>query len=274
MHAQAAGPTAPVRSLPSALEELPSILKALGTDPPRLFLDFDGTLSEIVDDPENAALAPGLGRVLERLADRIPLAFVSGRGRSDVEQRVRVRRAAYAGSHGLDIRGPDFAHRVGVEASAALSRILPGVLALADDFPGVRVEEKTLGVAVHFRGAGDVRSDELESALSRLAKDEDTLRLIQGKKVFELRPALTWNKGDAVRWLLDRPEFNRDSGRPIYIGDDLTDEDGLAVVRDHGIGIVVRGEDDTRETVAHFALANPGEVARFLERLAAHVDPR
>ena len=274
MHAQAAGPTAPLRSLPSALDELPALLEALGTELPRLFLDFDGTLSEIVDDPEDAALVPGLKPVLERLSVRIPVAFVSGRERSDVERRVGIQEAAYAGSHGLDIRGPGFSHRVGAEATAALSQVLPRILALAGEYRGVQVEEKALGVAVHYRGVDGLRPGELGEKLTQLASEQPALRLIRGKMVFELRPALTWNKGDAVRWLLARPEFERAGARSIYIGDDLTDEDGLAVVRENGIGIVVRGENDDRDSAAHYALANPGEVARFLERLAAHVDPR
>ncbi|NNM32668.1 MAG: trehalose-phosphatase, partial [Gemmatimonadetes bacterium] len=179
MHAQAAGPTAPVRSLPSALEKLPLLLEALGPEPPRLFLDFDGTLSDIVDDPEDAALVSGLQPVLQRLAARIPLAFVSGRETSDVEGRVRIEGAAFAGSHGLDIRGPGFTHRVGAEASAALSELLPRLLALASEFPGLHVEEKALGLAVHYRGAADVNPVRLEETLSRLAGERPTLRLIR-----------------------------------------------------------------------------------------------
>ena len=274
MQAKAAGPTSPVQSLPSALERFPSVLDLLGPAPPRLFLDFDGTLSEIVDDPEDAILVPGVGPILRRLASRVSLAFISGRERSDVERRVGVPAATYAGSHGLDIRGPGFAHQVGAEAARVLAALRPRIEALAAAHPGVQVEEKSLGLALHYRRAPQVPSDSLESALHDLVLDQPALRIVRGKMVLELRPAVPWNKGHAVQWLLDQPEFTGPDGRSIYIGDDLTDEDALAVVRDQGLGIVVRGENDERSTAARFALANPGEVMRFLERLATHVDPR
>jgi trehalose 6-phosphate phosphatase len=88
-----------------------------------------------------------------------------------------------------------------------------------------------------------------------------------GKRVLELRPAIAWDKGRAVRWLLEIVAPAGEAFAPVYVGDDLTDEDAFAAVRDDGVGIVVRGETDDRPTLASFALAGPVEVPTLLARI-------
>ncbi len=274
MRSEAAGSVAPIRVLPSALVEFPALMERVGSHPPRLFLDFDGTLAEIVDDPGSAALLPGLAPVLSRLASRGPVAVVSGRERTDVQRRVPVEGLTFAGSHGLDIQGPGLSHRVGEEGIAALDRVFPDLAESVLELPGVRLERKSLGLAVHFRNTPAESHEALHQAITGIAAGEPTLRVIRGKMVLELRPSVSWNKGDAVRWLESQPGFTGPAGVSIYIGDDLTDEDGFAAVGSEGVGIVVRGESDERLSAARFALSGPSEVARLLERMAAHVDPR
>jgi len=265
--------TAPIRALPSALDGFSVLAERVGPCP-RVFLDFDGTLSDIVEDPKAAGLLPGVAPLLARLAARVPVAIISGRERADVEARVSVPGLTFAGSHGLDIRGPGFAHQVGQESRAALERVGQPVDALASEFPGVRIERKAFGLAVHYRSAAAPVHDAVQDAVSALAAPEPTLRVIRGKSVLELRPAVSWNKGDAVRWLEDLPDFTSPRGVSIYVGDDLTDEDVFAAIAETGVGVVVCGENDDRPSAARFALDSPTEVTRFLELLAAHVDPR
>ena len=274
MRSNAAGSVAPIRVLPSALEEFPSLMERVGIRPLRLFLDFDGTLAGIVDDPESAALLPGLAPVLARLASRGPVAVVSGRERTDVQRRIPVEGLTFAGSHGLDIQGPGLSHRVGQEGVTALDRVYSVLAGAALEVSGVQLERKSLGLAVHFRKAAPESHEDLHRTILDIAAGEPALRVIRGKMVLELCPSVAWNKGDAVRWLESQPGFAGSGGLSIYIGDDLTDEDGFAALGPEGVGIVVRGENDERLSAARFALSGPGEVARFLELMAAHVDPR
>jgi alpha,alpha-trehalase len=92
------------------------------------------------------------------------------------------------------------------------------------------------------------------------------LRKAHGKKLFELRPDLDWDKGQALLWLLDALDLDRPDVLPFYIGDDLTDEDAFRAVRDRGIGILVA--EEPRETAARYGLRDTWEVREVLERLA------
>ena len=270
----AAGPGQRICDIPSAFDHASSLEEALGGGQPLLFLDFDGTLAPIVEDPRSAASFPGISAVLRELVTHVPVAVLSGRERTDVEARVDVEGVIYAGSHGLDIQGPDVSHLVGEEAIPALRRVREMTRSLLDRFPGVHVEAKSLGVAVHYRTLRSGSAAELEELLSQIAEKDPTLRMIRGKKVFELRPALEWNKGHALRWLVDRLAQERDAVVPIYIGDDLTDEDAFEALGAGGIGVVVRGETDDRLSLARYALSGPDEVLSFLRLLVGLVENR
>ena len=268
----AAGPGQRIRDIPSALQHFSSLAEALRGRRPFVFLDFDGTLAPIVEDPGSASAVPGITSVLGELVNHVPVAVLSGRERADVEARVDVAGVVYAGSHGLDIRGPGVSHVVGEEAVPSLRRVAEMSRSLSDRFPGVHVEAKALGVAVHYRTLRSGSPVELEDRLSQIAREDPTLRMIRGKKVLELRPALEWNKGHALRWLLGRLEQEGDVGVPIYIGDDLTDEDAFEALGAAGIGVVVRGETDDRRSLARYALSGPDEVLSFLRLLLELVE--
>ena len=131
------------------------------------------------------------------------------------------------------------------------------------------VEHKRFGVAVHYRNAARDRVGEVAAAV-RAAGQRSALRVTTGREVIELRPQLDWDKGKTLRWVLDHI---RDAGGPpvlpIYLGDDITDEDAFDAVRDDGVGIVVRHSDDgDRATAAHYALDNPDRVREFIAQLA------
>lgn len=241
--------------------------RALDGKHPVVFLDYDGTLTPIVDHPDEALLSEPVRQALKHLADVHPVAIVSGRDRADVEDKVGLAGIYYAGSHGFDISGPDGFHR---EQGAEFRSILELAADELEDrlagTGGAWVERKRYAVAVHFRQAPPGAEDEIRLLVEELAREHPALKPSGGKKIFELRPNLEWDKGRAVLWLQEALGFSGAEHLPIYVGDDETDEDAFRVLREgKGLGIVV--DRSHRPTLASFALADTGEMATFLQRL-------
>jgi trehalose 6-phosphate phosphatase len=265
-----------VRTGDRRMSELPDGLQALSLTSqrhPAVFFDFDGTLSEIVNDADYARLADGAADALKALSALCPVAILSGRDLADVRERIGLPGLWYAGSHGFELTGPDGRHHQNFEAAASIPVLAEAAAALAEqlgDIPGVAVEHKRFGVAVHYRNAARDRVGEVSAAV-RSAGQRTGLRVTTGREVIELRPDVDWDKGRTLRWVLDyiRDNEGSDSLQPIYLGDDITDEDAFDAVADDGIPILVRHSDDgDRATAAHYALDDPGRVREFTERLA------
>jgi alpha,alpha-trehalase len=233
-----------------------------------LFLDYDGTLTPIVDRPENARLGSGMRRVLTALSRQHCVAIISGRGRRDLEQLVGVRGGYYAGSHGFDISGPDKTCIRHEEGGAYLPIIKQAEAELRGRLQGIAgaiVENKIYAVAVHFRLVGAADMPEIKKAVMHVLHSHPELERMVGKKVFELRPRIAWDKGKAVRWLLKALNLGENTVLPVYIGDDTTDEDAFDAISEIGIGILVA--DAPRSTRARYRLKNSGAVGAFLEKL-------
>jgi alpha,alpha-trehalase len=263
-------PVAAIQDLPSALQGLAEIAAALEGRTPAVFLDYDGTLTPIVDRPQDALLPAEARRAVEHLAARCPVAVVSGRDLDDVRTLVGVDGIYYAGSHGFDILAPDGSrHQKAREYLPALEAAEAELRPALEAIPGARLERKRFAIALHYREVSGDRTAQVEAAVDRAAAGHPELRKTGGKKVFELRPAVDWDKGKAVRWLLEVLGLDRVDVLPLYIGDDETDEDAFRAIRDRGLGIVVRGEGDERPTAARYQLGHPAEVARFLDELAS-----
>jgi trehalose-phosphatase len=253
------------KTLPSALEHLEEIA---GADDRSfaIFLDYDGTLTPIVRDPKKASLSDSMRQTLQALAMRASVAILSGRDLDDVRERVNVDTIIYGGSHGFDITGPrGLRKEVAAEflpnldlVEKELEKALPGI-------PGAQVERKRFSIAVHYRNAKESDLPKLERAVSEVTARHRELRRMEGKKVYELLPDIDWDKGKAVLWLLETLSLKHPKVRPIYIGDDRTDEDAFRALGQLGVGVLV--SEQGCSTAARYALKNPAEVERFLREL-------
>ncbi|MFQ5877730.1 MAG: trehalose-phosphatase [Acidobacteriota bacterium] len=269
-----AGPRRPVvprdpAALPSALEERDEIAALLGDRRPAVFLDYDGTLTPIVSRPELAALSERMRRVLRELASRLPVAIVSGRDRADVARLVGLREMIYAGSHGFDIAGPGGLAMEHEEAGKCLPDLEAAEEVLRRELreiPASQVERKRFGLAAHYRNVAEELVPAVERAVDRALAGHGRLEKRGGKEVFELRPRLDWDKGKAVLWLLRALGLDAAGILPIFVGDDLTDEDAFLALADRGVGILV-GRPGHR-TFATYSLRDSGEVGLFLDELA------
>ena len=262
---------AKVTDLPSALDRADEIEKLANEKRVAVFLDYDGTLTPIVERPEDATLADKTRQAVRKLAEQCTVAVISGRDLKDVQQLVGVKNIFFAGSHGFDIAGPDdwqLQSEKGSKFLPALGEAEQELRARLQGIQGSLVERKKFSIAVHFRQVADDRVEQVEHIVDRVLNDHKGLRKGFGKKVFELQPEIDWHKGKALQWLLEALDLNDTDVLPIYLGDDVTDEDAFEVLRDRGIGIFVKGEGGPHETAARYTLEDPDEVREFLLALA------
>ena len=266
----------PVSTITDAMQVYSQLKELVALRRPVVFLDFDGTLSDIVKHPESAALIDGADEALHALAAQCSVAVISGRDLSDIRARVKVDGLWYAGSHGFELVAPDGTHHENAAAVGAINTLSRAATRLAEmlsDVSGILVEHKRFAVAVHYRNVDPRDVDRVIAAARKLGRSEG-FRITTGRKVIELRPDIDWDKGKALNWLLEHIEdaHNADPGAvlPIYIGDDTTDEDAFDAVQFDGVGIAVRHQEDgDRPSAALFSLANPSSVCEFIGRLAA-----
>lgn len=264
-----------ISALPDALDSTDQIDSVLAGRSPAVFLDFDGTLSRIVEDPAAATLVPGAAAALQALSAVCPVAIISGRGLPDVRAKVGLPGLWYAGSHGLELLDPDgriHRNHIADGVQPQLSGAIADLHRALDAIPGVLVEDKPLSVAVHYRNAADDRGVEAVAA-AQLAGRRHQLRVTHGRKVVELRPAVHWDKGEVVKSIVTQI-ISTHTMVPVYIGDDLTDEDALDTVKREGVGVLVRhAEDGDRCTAARFTVQDPDSVVRLLTHLATQLSP-
>jgi len=230
-----------------------------------LFLDFDGTLAPIADTPDGVVVDDDLIALLGRLRDRLEgrLAIVSGRSVATLRD-FGFGEFLLAGTHGLELAEPGRS----IEAPArlpAINEVEAAFQSFAAGKSGVLVERKSISVGLHFRGAPQW-SREAGDLATRLA-DQLGLALQPGKMLYELRPGGA-DKGSAVRELMQRAPMT--GGTPLFIGDDVTDEEGFAVARDlGGAGILVGAP---RSTLAAFSLEQVAAVRHYLAQGFAGTD--
>ncbi|KAM5557558.1 hypothetical protein ABKV19_024772 [Rosa sericea] len=258
-----------------------------------VFLDYDGTLSPIVDDPDRAFMSNEMRAAVREVAKYFPTAVISGRSRDKVKGFVQLSNVYYAGSHGMDIMVPpkplkpcDAKNHVTATASALdkegdmlfqpAKRFLPAIQEIsivleeiARKIEGARVEDNRFCISVHYRKVREEDYGILEEKVKSVIENYPDFHLTRGKKVLEIRPSIEWNKGHALEYLLDTLGFsNSGDVLPLYIGDDRTDEDAFKVIEARGQGFPIIVSSIPKDTKAAFSLHDPSEVLTFLLRLA------
>ncbi len=222
---------------------------------PLLLLDYDGTLAPFHEDPLQAYPFAGVSELLERLGRTHPLWIITGRRLADLEILLNLPLNA-VGMHGAQegVIGGDVHLHIAPDVEEKLRRLR----AALPDIPGLRLEEKGPAFALHYRGAPN--EDRMVSALKTWAADvPEGIDAIWGKKVLEMRPAGV-TKGTAVRRLA-----KQHPGRmPVFLGDDVTDEEAFEALGDEAVTIKV-GPEPTR---ARYRLPDIEAVVRYLQRYA------
>ena len=218
---------------------------------PLLMLDYDGTLADIVANPDEARPHPRVQELLERLAQRHPVFVITGRQVKDIASFLPVPSLRIVGVHGMEegVVGGETKTLVGDEARAGLEWVRQH----PPDIAGLGTEDKGSAVAFHYRNVEDAGAEKTLRGWS--ADAPDTLDRLWGKKVLELRPK-GHSKGGAVARLIEE----HPNATPVFIGDDTTDEEAFEVLEE---GVTVKvGEGDTK---ARYRLDDVEAVVRYLE---------
>ncbi len=227
-------------------------------------LDFDGTLAPIVEDPTAASMPERAGAALQQIADttHVAVVIVSGRAISDVETRLPVTDCVIAGNHGLEIQRANdhWVHPDVVDARPDLEQAKTTLESAVDPISGCHLEDKQYSVTVHFRGA-EISRDTVQYIVTSAISGLGTLQASDGRQIVEIRPDVSWDKGDAVTQIVADDAF------AIYVGDDTTDEDAFHALQarsNGGLGILV----GDRPSAADFRVHDVDGVRAFLEWLA------
>ncbi|KAL5199357.1 hypothetical protein ABZP36_020560 [Zizania latifolia] len=264
------------RKHPSALGSFEQIAAAAKGKRLVVFLDYDGTLSPIVADPDMAFMSDEMRAAVRGVAKHFPAAIVTGRCVDKVQSFVGLSELYYAGSHGMDIKGPSSNEEEDTKVLLQPAReFLPvineaykALMEKTKSTPGARVENNKFCLSVHFRCVDEKRWNPLAEQVKAVLRDFPELKLTEGRKVLEIRPSIMWDKGKAVEFLLKSLGFDdRGDVLPVYIGDDRTDEDAFKVLRKRGQGLGILVSKCPKDTDASYSLQDPAEVMEFLIRL-------
>ena len=269
-----------IGDLPHALTHGDELVRRLAGNVPAVFLDYDGTLTPIVDRPEDAVISQRMRNAVRQLAGRCPVCVVSGRDRRVVQELMGLDDLIVAGSHGFDIWSPEegtVEREEGAEFEALLDEVKARLHEEIDPIEGALIEPKKASVAAHYRLVPEEERPKVKEVVDTiLAEHPDELRVTPGKMVYEIQPKLDWDKGKAVLYLLEALGLYRDDVVPLYLGDDVTDEDAFEALADRGVGVFVgMADEDTdapevagRPTAADYILHTTEEVRQFLDTLA------
>lgn len=233
-----------------------------------VFLDYDGTLTPIVDTPDLAVLSENMRETVKTLASMYKVSIVSGRATNDVRSKVKIDGLFYAGSHGFEIVSPDGETTVNEQAQKirhVIDEVYEKISKQVKDIKGSLVENVKYTISVHYRLVADKDFPKIEGAVENILKEYPNLRKTSGKKVFELRPKIDWHKGRAVEWILDVLGYDAANNMAVYIGDDVTDEDAFAALKGKGFGILVA--ESPRPSKAAYRIRTTDDVKDVLDLL-------
>jgi trehalose 6-phosphate phosphatase len=241
-----------------------------------LLTDFDGTLAPIAERPELAALPKDTRGLLQALTSKrkFTIGIISGRSLADLKSKVKIDGVIYAGNHGFEIEGPGlrFVNPIADEIKPFFE-IIRRILELTSaKIKGVFVEDKGITLSVHYRQADENKARDVKKIVEQAVNGPSSQGLFKmslGKKVYEVRPAVNWNKGKAVKLLIKKygQSVWYNGLFPIYLGDDLTDEDAFRTIEKFGRGMSVFVGECYANSSARYYLRSPDEVYYFLLQL-------
>ncbi|KAK7258229.1 hypothetical protein RIF29_32788 [Crotalaria pallida] len=279
---------------PSALASFEQIMNHAKGKRIALFLDYDGTLSPIVDNPDCAFMSDNMRAAVKKVAECFPTAIISGRSVDKVYEFVGLTELYYAGSHGMDIicpvrqsvsdNNPNCTinstnsklmqtkevnlFQPAAEFLPMIDEVFRSLVETTKDIKGAKVENNKFCASVHYRNVDEKSWDLVGQRVHDVLKGYPRLRLTHGRKVLEVRPVINWDKGKAVTFLLESLGLsNCDDVLPIYIGDDRTDEDAFKVLREGNKGYGILVSSAPKESNANYSLRDPSEVMEFLKSL-------
>ena len=238
-----------------------------------LFIDYDGTLTPIVEQPDKAAISEDMRNLLRDLSTKpgCSVGIISGRALKDIKRMVDLERIIYVGNHGLEIEGSKikFESQISSQLFLIIRNLKEELTNKLSKIKGIFVEDKDVTLSVHYRLA--TRSSYLlakkiieEVIQPFLARNK--IKVSYGKKVIDIKPPVQWNKGRVVAWLLARQTFIlRDRPiMPVYLGDDLTDEDAFGMLKNKGLTIYI---GKPKNSQAKYYLKDTQEVFEFLKKI-------
>jgi len=239
-----------------------------------LLLDYDGTLTPIVETPKKALISKDVKELLQKLSKRsyCKLGIISGRSLQDLKNIVGIEGVIYVGNHGLEIDGPKikFESQVSPRLKSIIRNITADMQKLISGIKGVLIEDKGLTLSVHYRLVEKEDLPALEKIIYEVTNPyavSDKIKVSYGKMVYEIKPSVKWDKGKVTLWLLARQQFlsGEKNVLPVYIGDDLTDEDAFKALKSKGLTIFVGEHGNSK---ADYYLKNTEEVIKFLHLIS------
>lgn len=237
-----------------------------------LFLDYDGTLVPIRDtpDPERSILPSSEKNLLRNIMKRgVLLAIVSGRSLKDLKRMAGIKGVIYSGNHGMEIEGPGikFEYPVKMGLRQTVKRLRHETQKKLAGMKGVFIEDKGLTFSVHYRLAKRTDIPKVKSIVVAAARPyvkRGQIAINEGKKILEVKPAVKWDKGKMVSWLINGKRLKPSAVLPVYIGDDTTDEDAFKALGSKGVTIFV---GKPRTSRARYYIKSPAEVRRLLKAI-------
>ena len=243
-------------------------LRIVSSDKIALFLDFDGTLVPIQEDPSRCVLAEGIKEQLKSLADsgRCYITILSGRSLPDIKGMVGIPNISYGGNHGIVISGHDmtYVHTKALKAKPSVDKAARMLNKEIAGIEGAWIERKKFTACLHYRSVRKEDVLSVKKAFYKVASEfsgDSGLAVIRGKMVLELAPDVSWTKGSAALWILHNLKGEY---LPVYAGDDRTDETAFKALCKIGITIRV---GKSKKTVADYDLKGYWEVSRLLQRM-------
>ena len=231
-----------------------------------LFLDYDGTLVPICQEPSLARLSEDTKKLLKNLLKNpfLSVGIISGRSLGEIRKMVGIRDLFYAGNHGFEIM---FKKRVWIHpdlegCASELKKIVRAVSSRTRGIKGIIVENKKFTASIHYRKVTTHSPNVIHTLITDIvAPYPETFTVSRGKKVFEIRPRIEWDKGKAIERLTELLAVRTKLMR-IYIGDDQTDEDAFSVLGKGDISVRVGAKKGSR---ARYYCRGSEEVVTFLK---------